>query len=84
MWGWSSSAIASASFWKPPQLVFRSQCGRPDHLERDRAIEADLAGLVNDPHAAAADLADQLVIAEVANARAGCWRPIAVDFTDRL
>ncbi len=63
---------------EPSQLVVRGQCGRPDHLERDRPVEADLAGLVDDPHAAAADLADQLVVAEVANVRTGCWLPIAV------
>ncbi len=78
MWGWSSSGDRLGLVLKPPQLVFGGQRGRPDHLERDRPVEADLAGLVDDPHAAAADLADQLVVAEVANVRTGCWLPIAV------
>ena len=49
-----------------------------DHLERDGAVEADLPGLEDDAHAAAGDLADDLVVAEVADAggfgRAGCGR----------
>src|SRR5439155_3765721 len=32
-----------------------------DHLQRDEAVERPLAGEVDDAHAAAADLADQLV-----------------------
>ena len=39
-----------------------------DHLECDGPVEADLPGLEDDPHAAAGDLADDLVVAEVADA----------------
>ena len=39
-----------------------------DHLERDGPIQADLPGLEDDAHAAAGDLADDLVVAEVADA----------------
>ena len=39
-----------------------------DHLERDGPVEAHLPGLEHDPHSAAGDLADDLVVAEVADA----------------
>ena len=39
-----------------------------DHLERDFAVEAYLPGLEDHAHAAARDLADDLVVAEVADA----------------
>ena len=49
-----------------------------DHLERDGAVEAHLPGLEDDAHAAAGELADDLVVAEVADAggfgRAECGR----------
>ena len=49
-----------------------------DHLERDGPVEAHLPGLEDDTHAAAGELADDLVVAEVADAggfgRAGCGR----------
>ena len=48
----------------------RSQLARQDHLQGDDAIQADLPGLVDHAHAAAGDLLQQLVIAEVANRRA--------------
>ncbi len=38
-----------------------------DHLERDRPVEAGLPRLEDHAHAAAGDLREQLVIAEVAN-----------------
>ena len=45
-----------------------------DHLERNGAVEPHLPGLEHDAHAAASDLADDLVIAEVANAGGfGCF-----------
>ena len=77
MCGWSSVRDRLGLVLEPPQLVLRGQRGRPDHLERDRPVEADLAGLVDDPHAAAAQLADQLVVAEVADASARRQVPIA-------
>ena len=40
-----------------------------DHLERDRPIEAHLPRLEYDAHSPAGDLADDLVVAEVADAR---------------
>ncbi len=40
-----------------------------DHLQRDGPVEADLTGLVDDPHAAAAQFAPDLVVAEVADGR---------------
>jgi hypothetical protein len=41
---------------------------RQDHLERYGPIQAHLAGLEDDAHAAAGDLADDLVVPEVADA----------------
>ena len=43
-----------------------------DHLQGDRAIERHLPGLEHDPHAAPRDLADDLVVAEIADAGRSC------------
>ena len=53
-----------------------------DHLERDRPVEAHLPGLEDDAHAAAGDLADDLVVAEVADA--GRRSGIGLGRTDRV
>ena len=45
------------------------ELAREDHLERDGAVEGHLPRLEHDSHAAAGDLADDLVISEVADAR---------------
>ena len=45
--------------------------GEGQHLERDAAIERLLVGLVDDAHAAAADLADDLVVADLLGGRLG-------------
>ena len=45
-----------------------ANCAGPDHLQGHQAVEADLAGLVNDPHAADGQLLEQLVVAEPAHA----------------
>ena len=42
---------------EPAQLVVAGQDAGPDHLEGHGPVEADLAGLVDDAHAAAAQLA---------------------------
>ena len=55
---------------KPAVIIVAGKLGRLDHLQGDRAVEADLTGLVNDPHAALAQHALQLVVAEVAYRRA--------------
>ena len=49
-------------------LVVAGELAGEDHLERDGPVQADLPGPVDHPHAAAGDLAEQLVIAEVADA----------------
>ena len=43
----------------------------PDHLQRDEPVQGGLAGLVDDAHAAAADLADDLVARDADPARGG-------------
>ena len=55
------------------QLVVAGEQAGLDHLERDGPVEGDLPGLVDDAHAAAAQLPADLVVAEVADAR-GRWR----------
>ncbi len=47
------------------------QLALQDHLEGDDPVQADLACLVDDAHAAAGDLLQQLVVAEVADPRQG-------------
>ena len=53
---------------EPPDVGLVGELAGEDHLERDGPVEADLPGLVDDAHAAAGDLADDLVVAEVADA----------------
>ena len=48
----------------------------PDHLQRHQPVEGDLAGLVHHPHAAAAQLLVDLVVAEIAHPGAA-GQPIA-------
>ena len=52
---------------EPPQLGVVGQHAGLDHLEGDGPVEADLPGLVDDAHAAAAQLLLDLVVAEVAD-----------------
>ena len=61
MCGWSSRATASASFWNRTTSAARGELGRPDHLEGHQPVERGLAGLVDDAHAASAQLAKDLV-----------------------
>ena len=51
-----------------PQLRVVSQHAGPDHLEGDRPVEADLAGLVDHAHAAAAQFPVDLIVADIAHA----------------
>ena len=46
---------------------FGGQVAGQDHFDGDGAVEADLAGLVDDAHAALGDFFEQLVVAEVAD-----------------
>ena len=62
---------------KPLALAGGGQLGGPECFDRHAAIERELASLVNDPHAAASDFTDQLIISEPTQARlaagsAGC------------
>ncbi len=58
---------------EPAELIVAGENAGPDHLEGDGSVEADLAGLVHDPHAAAAQDFSDLVVAEVADS--GTARP---------
>ena len=46
--------------------------GEGQHLQRDGPADGDLLGLVDDAHAAAAELADDAEVAQ--HAAGGCWR----------
>ena len=63
---------------EPPDVGLIGKLTGEDHLESNRPVEAHLPCLEHDTHAAAGDLADDLVVAEVADAggfgRAGCGR----------
>ena len=51
------------------------ELARKDHFHRDDSVQAQLAGLVNDAHAAACDFLQELVIAKAANGcLSGCRR----------
>ena len=66
---------------EPAQLGVVGQHAGLDHLEGDGPVEADLPGLVDDAHAAAAQLFLNLVVAEVADggaARQVARGPVAV------
>ena len=52
---------------EPPHIPGRSQLAGQDQFHRDEAIGADLARLVDNAHAAAGDLFQQFVIAEIAD-----------------
>jgi len=54
-------------------LTLTGKAPAQDHLERDDPVQADLPGLVNDPHPAAGDFRQEFVISEVAIAAAWTW-----------
>ena len=62
---------------EPPPLGLRGERAGLDDLQRDDAVEAPLAGLVDDAHAAPRDLLQQLEVAEVQaeGGRSGRRRP---------
>ena len=62
---------------EPRELIGRGVGSGEDHLEGDIAVEAELAGLVNDAHATASQLLDKLI----ANRR---HRPASVGPISRL
>ena len=51
---------------EPPEVRLGGEPIGRDHLQRNKSIQADLAGEEHDAHAASGDLADDLVIAEAA------------------
>ena len=57
---------------KALQFGGRGEPAREDHLQGDETVEALLAGLVDDAHAPAGDLLQQLIITEFMN-HAGGW-----------
>ena len=65
--GWSRLAAASASASKRLVSLSSAELADGDHLERDTAVDANLSCLEDDDHATACDLADDVVIAEVAD-----------------
>ena len=66
---------------EPPEIVLGGQQAGLEHLQGDGSVEADLARLVDDPHAAPAEHAAQLVVAERAHPilqRAGSGLGVAI------
>jgi hypothetical protein len=53
---------------EPLHLLGGRQLARPDHLQGDGAVQANLPGAPDDAHAALGDLLQQLVVAEIAHA----------------
>ena len=56
---------------KPADLVGRDESCGLDHLQGHRAVEAELAGLVDDAHAPFAQHFQKLVVAEISDASSG-------------
>ena len=52
---------------EPPHVGLGRELAGKDHLECDRPVQADLPRPVHHAHAAACDLLDQFVIAEIAD-----------------
>ena len=64
MFGWSSRTRGPGLGLETRLVRRRREVAAQDHLQRDNAIQRSLPGLVDDPHAAPADLFQQIVIAE--------------------
>ena len=64
MFGCCTCAAACASFLKRPICLASFADGERQNLQRDPAPQRHLPRFVDDAHAAAADLAHQLVIAD--------------------
>ena len=62
---WCSLAAALRLALEPAPLLGVAEHLRRQHLQRHVPAERDLLGLVDDAHAAAADLADDPVVAEL-------------------
>ena len=71
MLGCCKRATASASVRKRASSVGAGVAAGQDHLEGDDAVEPELAGLVDDAHAAAAQLAQDLVAGDATAAEGG-------------
>ena len=65
---WCSLAAALASRSNRRRVLGVAEHLRRQHLQRDVPAQRDLLGLVDDAHAAAADLADDAVVAELLQA----------------
>ena len=74
MFGCSRLAAASRLAAEALHLLLAGQLTGEDHLEGHDPVERHVSGLVDDPHAAAGDLLQQLVIAEEADR---CRRSVA-------
>jgi hypothetical protein len=61
---------------EPTDLDVAGELGVSDHLDRDRTIERDLPGLVNDAHSSLSKDLDQFIVADVSHALAGRERTI--------
>ena len=58
---------------KPQDLLLAGELAGEDHLQRHRPVQADLAGAVNDAHAATGNFLQQFVIAKTTTQRVRRW-----------
>ncbi len=58
---------------KALDIGIRCQGATQDHLQRDNAVERNLAGAVDDAHPAAGNLLEKGVVANVAHGHSRCW-----------
>ena len=56
---------------EPLHVLVAGQLPDEDHLQGHNPVQTDLSGLVHHPHAAAGDLFQKLVVAKIADFRAG-------------
>ena len=64
---------------EPLEILGRRESAGPDHLQRQDAVQADLPGLVDDPHTALGEDLEQLVVAEVSDPLPGISRGVRVE-----
>ena len=72
--GAAAGATASASARKRASSAGAGMAAGQDHLQRDRAVQLDLPGLVDDAHAAAAQFPQNLVSGDRRHSRRNLGR----------
>ena len=68
----------------PPQAILGRHGTGPEHLQGHESVLAEIAGLIDDPHIAAAQLLDQLEVAELADVHGTLRSPIVPKSASRV